>query len=42
MREFLMETAQSQSVNYGRQISLSKVVSDMVRKEMKELGWECD
>jgi len=24
------------------QISITKVISDIVRKEMKSLGWECD
>lgn len=42
MREFIMDTAQSQSVCYGRQVSMSKVVNDIVRKEMIELGWECE
>ena len=42
MREFIEDSAQSQSVHYGRQISITKIISDIIRKEMKELGWECD
>ena len=42
MREFIEDSAQSQSVHYGRQISITKIISDIIRKEMKSLGWECD
>ena len=42
MREFIEETAQSRSVQSGRQISMSNVVSCIIRKRMIELGWDCE
>ena len=42
MREFIQETAQSKSVLHGRYISMSKVMSEIIREKMNELGWDCN
>ena len=42
MREFIDDTAQSESIIANRQISISDVVCRIIKRRMLELNWECE
>jgi len=42
MREFIEDAALSESIHLRRQVSMSHIINGIIRKNMQELGWECD